>query len=104
MPVDPPYNAYCDELTSLSQGLALWNPNPPKDIDNNVSIGDVGYLKEGAFIRMFNVILPWGPYESLDYGPFTKTLKRHFDRVEHYSRSVTAETNDGNIQAITLDE
>lgn len=59
MPVDPPFNVYRDQLTSLYHGLALWNPNPPKMIYNHVSIGDVGYVREGVFIRMFNVILPW---------------------------------------------
>jgi hypothetical protein len=37
----------------------LWNPNPPKTIYIYVSIGDVGYVRDGVFIRMFNVILPW---------------------------------------------
>jgi hypothetical protein len=59
MPVDTPFNVYLDQLAALSHGLALWNPNPPKDIYDNVSIGDVGYLNEGTFIRMFNVMLEW---------------------------------------------
>ena len=115
MPVDPPFNVYRDELTSLSHGLALWNPNPPKDIYNNVSIGDVGYLQKGTFIRMYNVMLPWDhpsnrtlgipePYEPLDCGPFARTLKEHFDRVDHYSRFVSAVTNDDYMQANTRDE
>ena len=116
MPVDPPSAIYQDQLSALFHGLALWNPNPPKNIYNNVSIGDVGYLDEGAFIRMFNVTLPWDHpsnkslghpelYDPLDWGPFTNTSKAHFDRVDHYSRSVTAEpeTNGGNSQAMTID-
>ena len=115
MPVDPPFNVYRDQLTSLSHGLALWNPNPPKNVYNNVSIGDVGYLQKGTFIRMFNVILPWDhlsnktlgnpePYEPLDFGPFANTLEEHFDRVDHYSRYVSAVTNASNMQAMTPDE
>ena len=115
MPVDPPFNVYRDQLTSLSHGLALWNPNPPKQIYNRVSIGDVGYLQKGTFIRMFNVILPSDhssnrtlgnpePYEPLDCGPFANTLEEHFDRVDHYSRHVSAVTNAGNMQARTPDE
>ena len=110
MPIDPPFNVYRDQLTSLYHGLALWNPNPPKTIYNHVSIGDVGYVREGLFIRMFNVILPWDhesnatlgepePYESLDCGPFTKILEVPLKTQEHYSRYVSAETNDSNAQA-----
>jgi hypothetical protein len=117
MPVNPPSNVYLDQLAALSLGLALWNPSLPKSIYNNVSIGDVGYLQEGTFIRMFNVMLPWDhpsngilgipePYEPLDSGPFANTHGGHFDRVEHYSRYVSAETSAiaGNMQAGAPDE
>jgi hypothetical protein len=117
MPVDPPPvpKVYQDQMATLSHGLALWNPSPPKEICDKVSIGDVGYLHEGSFIRMFNVMLPWShesnrtlgepePYESLDCGPFASTLRRQFDRVKHCSRSVSAGTNAGNGQAITPEE
>ncbi len=96
----------------------MWNPSPRKKNINNVSIGDVGYLHEGTFIRIFNVTLPWNhpsnglvgklePYEPLDGGPFTNTIEAHaarFDKVDHYSRFVTAETNAGNLHAMTPDE
>ena len=118
MPVDdlPPVSkVYQDQLTTLSHGLALWDPNPLKEFYDRVSIGDVGYLYEGSFFRMFNVMLPWNhdsnrtlgepePYESLDCGPFANTFKRQFDRVKHYSRYVSAEENAGNGQAMTPDE
>ena len=109
------FNVYQDQMTTLSHGLALWNPSPPKEIYDKVSIGDVGYLHEGSFIRMFNVTLPWNhesnrtlgepkPYELLDCGPFANILKRQFDGADHRSRYVSAETNAGNLQAVTLDE
>jgi hypothetical protein len=71
---------------------------------NNVSIGDVGYLHQGMFIRMFNVTRPWDdpsnrlvgrpePYNPLDGGPFTNTIEAQFDEVVLISRFVTAETN-----------
>jgi len=115
MPVDPPHTVYQDQLTTLSHGLALWNPTPPKTIYNNVSIGDVGYLHEGTFIRMFNVTLPWDhpsngilgrpePYDSLDCGPFTNTIEDHFGKVDYSSRFFTAETTACNAQAVTSDE
>ena len=117
MPVDlpPVFNVYQDQISTLSQGLALWNPSPLKEIYDKVSIGDIGYLQEGSFIRMFNVILPWShqsnrtlgepePYESLDCGPFANTHKRQFDRVKHCSRHVSAERNVGNRRGMTADE
>jgi hypothetical protein len=115
MPVDPPFNVYRDQLTSQYHGLALWNPNPPKTIYNHVSIGDVGYVHEGVFIRMFNVILPWDhesnrtlgepePYESLDCGPLPKFLDVPLKTQEHYSRYVSIETNDSNAQAKVPEE
>ena len=115
MSIDPPFNIYRDQLAALSQGIALWNPKPPKRIYNKVSIGDVGYIYRGSFIRMFNVMLPWDhpsnrtlghpdPYESLDDGPVANTLERHFDRVEHYSHLVSAETDASILQASSPDE
>ena len=115
MPVHIPSNVYSDQLSALSHGIALWNPNPPKKIYYTVSIGDVGYLHQGTFIRMFNVMLPWDdpsnrtlgdpkPYESLDCAPFFNTLKSHFNRVDHYSRHVSAETHRVGVQAMTPDE
>ena len=124
MPADQSIQAhtvYRDQLTALSQGLALWDPNPPKHIYNNVSIGDVGYLNKGTFIRMFNVMLPWDDpsnrtlvkpefYESLDLGPdpFANTLKRRLNKSDHYySRYVTyvsADTNAKHMDAMISDE
>ena len=62
MPVDQPFNIYREQLSSLYHGLALWNPKPVENLykqPRHVSIGDVGYLDNGTFMRMFNVTLPW---------------------------------------------
>ena len=62
MLVDPPFNIYREQLSSLHHGLALWDPKPVKNLykqPGHVSIGDVGYLDNGTFMRMFNVTLPW---------------------------------------------
>lgn len=60
MPVYHPSNVYREQLSSLSHGLALWDPKPVENVYNRISIGDVGYLLEhGAFMRLFNVMLPW---------------------------------------------
>ena len=39
----------------------MWDPNPVDNIfkdPGHVSIGDVGYLENGTFVRIFNVKLP----------------------------------------------
>jgi len=62
MAVDQPFNIYREQLSSHYHGLALWNPKPVGNLykqPGHVSIGDVGYLDNGAFMRMFNVTLPW---------------------------------------------
>jgi hypothetical protein len=60
MSVHQPSNIYREQLSSLNQGLALWNPKPVENVYEHISIGDVGYLLEdGAFMRLFNVTLPW---------------------------------------------
>src|SRR6267154_3045751 len=76
---DIPYGLYREELTSLGYGPALWDPPPSKKSHDNVSIGDVGFIREGTFFRMFNVIHPRcyesskassSSFDSLDCGPF----------------------------------
>jgi hypothetical protein len=106
MPVDPPFNIYLDELSSLPHGLALWR------IRNIVSIGNVGYFHEGSFICLFNVLLPCYDmrnrtvidakfYEPLDRNLLDIT-RSHFTRVQYYSRDVSAVTKPGNnMQATT---
>ena len=111
---DPPSNVYLGQLSAPTQGIALWDPKPLKEFYDKVSIGDVGYLQEGTFIRLFNVILPWGhpsnaklgvpeSYKPLNYAQLSNSLKRQFDRIEHYSvysRSVSADTNNDDMRAM----
>ena len=97
--LSPPYCVYREQLTSLFHGHALWEPDPT-GLYAEVSIGDVGYVKEGCFIRMFNVLLEWNDplnyslcepeqYEPLDLGPFSNTCESKFVKGDYYSRYVT---------------
>jgi hypothetical protein len=82
MSVHQPSNIYRERLSSLNYGLALWDPKPVENLYSHISIGDVGYLLEnGAFMRLFNVTLPWDhpsnrllevpeEYKRLDLGHF----------------------------------
>ena len=77
-------------------------------------IGDVGYINEGTFIRMFNVTLSWDdesnktPGEPCRYDPLRlddiAIRRENFGEVDHYSRRVSRKENVDNIQASSPDE
>jgi hypothetical protein len=63
--MNQPSNIYREQLSSKYHGIPLWRPSPSKGPDH-ISIGDVGYLDDGAFIRIFNATIPWDdPSNSL---------------------------------------
>ncbi|KAI0246843.1 hypothetical protein BJV78DRAFT_1250814 [Lactifluus subvellereus] len=99
----PPYAVYSQQLASLCKGCALWEPDPGQLYDH-VSIGDVGYVHDGYFIRMFNVLLPWddplnGKFRSLerydpllvDDDPFINTRTSTFGKANYCSSYVTTQ-------------
>lgn len=53
------YDIYRDQLaiTHPSFGHALWDP-APEEVYGPVKVGDVGYVREGRFFRLFNALLP----------------------------------------------
>ena len=115
MPVDQPFNVYREQLTSKYHGLALWNPKPVNglyDHCGHVSIGDVGYLDDGDFIRLFNVTIPWDDSSNENFGKPEKyeVLKQgrirenEFYEAEYHSPHVSKVENAGNVQAKTPDE
>jgi hypothetical protein len=107
MPGDQPYNVYREQLSSLYHGNALWEPNPIRRYYDQVSIGDVGYIEEGFFHRMFNVTLEWnddsnkklgGPdyYKRLDDDPFNNIRESALAKGEYYSRNMSLQDNTDN--------
>ncbi|KAI0000105.1 hypothetical protein BJV74DRAFT_821577 [Russula compacta] len=104
MPEDRPFNVYREQLTSLYHGLPLWESKPIKSLYDKVSIGDVGYVLEGFFYRIFNVTLPWDhpsnkkftlePYEPLKSDEFANVRDSTLARGDHTSRSVSGEKVD----------
>ena len=111
MPIDEPYNVYRERLTSQFHGIALWSPNPVQSLYDygRVSIGDVGYLRDGKFTRMFNVTLPWddpsnGKLGTPDrYDPLERDFvvrRSEFDGAEYCSPQIISTVeNDYNVQA-----
>jgi hypothetical protein len=50
-------------------GHALWEPSPePEYLCPAVEIGDVGFIREGRFYRLFNVLLPAEDPSHENYG------------------------------------
>ncbi|OCH91338.1 hypothetical protein OBBRIDRAFT_834299 [Obba rivulosa] len=50
-----PHHAYAEHLFSLGFGLPLWQPYPIEPSDN--LLGNVGYVRDGIFHRLFNAML-----------------------------------------------
>ncbi|KAF8265211.1 hypothetical protein EI94DRAFT_366055 [Lactarius quietus] len=53
------YDIFRDQLAIRfpAYGHALWEPSPG-DLYDVASVGDVGYISEGRFHRLFNILLP----------------------------------------------
>ncbi|EMD31150.1 hypothetical protein CERSUDRAFT_60482, partial [Gelatoporia subvermispora B] len=45
---------YAEQLYPLGHGMPLWEPEPTRS--GPVQIGDVGYIQEGGFYRLFNAM------------------------------------------------
>jgi|SRR5712671_5160015 len=101
MPPEP-FNVYREQLSSSHQGFALWEPGPIQDVYDHVSIGDVGYVHNGFFYRMFNVTLPSDDpsnnklgnpdnYTPLNLGLFVNIHKATLAKGDYCSRYVSIE-------------
>ena len=113
MPVDH-CNIFREQLFPLGYGHALWEPNPIERFYDQVSIGDVGYVLDGFFHRMFNVTLPSDspsnqrynvpppPYKPLDIGLNIRESK--FVKETYYSNSVCAQSNHNDPSAMSINE
>ncbi|KAH9952619.1 hypothetical protein BC827DRAFT_240332 [Russula dissimulans] len=110
-----PFNVYREQLSSLYHGIALWEPNPMEGAYNQVSIGDVGYIHEGFFYRMFNVTLPSNDpsnnklgtpddYMPLDCGRFVNIRKAILDKGNYCSRYVSMEAGGHNMATMDPNE
>ncbi|KAF8575467.1 hypothetical protein K439DRAFT_1369932, partial [Ramaria rubella] len=56
---------YVNQLILQKEGYPLWDPDPQNE--PAVEIADVGYIKNGAFVRLFNASRPYGD-KSNKYG------------------------------------
>ncbi len=80
------YNIFRHRLSTKfpAYGHALWDPSPGK-LYSAVEVGDVGYIREGKFHRLFNVLLPADDPSHQKLGvpeyhePLIPTLEDHID-------------------------
>lgn len=49
----PPHELYAQKQLRHNLGYALFEPDPCGSYDR-VRVGDVGYIEEGSFVRLFN--------------------------------------------------
>ena len=96
-PSSAPYVVYPTRLAYLHQGHALWYPEPLANT-GEPQIGDVGYMSEGAFIRLFSLnpslepeqqvtywSKPFKPTALLDPAVFKELDQREALRPGHYT-------------------
>ena len=93
-PSGAPYSVYPSSLSTLYLGYALWYPEPHDT--GEPQIGDVGYIHEGALVRLFNLNaskpehqvtfwdVPFEPAMSLPKGVFGKLDTRRSLPANHY--------------------
>lgn len=82
------YNSFRDQLAIAHPafGYALWEPDPG-GLYPPVAIGDVGYIREGKFHRLFNALLP-GDDPSHQDGVPEDYEPLHLSRPNHVDRGV----------------
>ncbi|KAH9172744.1 hypothetical protein EDB89DRAFT_1885764 [Lactarius sanguifluus] len=107
------YDTYRDQLASLYHGHALWVPDPAGLYDH-VRVGDVGYVKQGHFNRMFNALLsandptqmygvPEG-FVPLNMGPFNNIRTLNLNHGDYCSTTVTVEHEDRHQAGYVINE
>ncbi|KAI0289465.1 hypothetical protein BC826DRAFT_610352 [Russula brevipes] len=90
-------------------GHALWEPNPGR-LYSPVEVGDVGYVREGKFHRLFNALLPADHPSHRNFGvpeyhePLTPNPSEHIDvgtlKPNHYcSHGVTVVDAEPDVRA-----
>ena len=75
---------YPSSLSILRKGYALWYPEPHET--GELQIGDVGYINDGAFIRLFNLNTAKPEHEVTFWGktfePTAPPPGEVFDRLD----------------------
>jgi hypothetical protein len=81
------YDIFRQELAFKypAYGHALWEPSPGKLYRAAIEVGDVGFIREGKFHRLFNVLLPADHPSHRNFGvpenhePLQLNMSDHID-------------------------
>lgn len=105
------HNTFHNQLGSAYPvfGRALWDPDPG-ELDPPVEVGDVGFIHEGKFHRLFNALLSGDHPSHVRYGvpenhePLLASLSNHINRgILHPNVFQSAEVTvaPGGLQGLT---
>ena len=80
------YSTFREQLAIAhpALGYALWEPDPGEYPP--VAIGDVGYIREGRFRRLFNALLPRNHPSHQDVPDHHEPL--HLNMTNHVDRGI----------------
>ncbi|KAM5537809.1 hypothetical protein V8D89_008577 [Ganoderma adspersum] len=65
---EAPHNVYAKHLFASRHGYPLWHPEIEGTRGLEIKIGDVGFLQEGEFIRIFNATLGADHEDHIKFG------------------------------------
>jgi len=94
-------------------GHALWDPNPGV-LYSPVEVGDVGYVRDGKFHRLFNALLPadhpsqkFGAPESHEpifsvYNPSGQTDIGTLKPNHYYSHGINVVDTESDVRALKV--
>ncbi|KAH8107349.1 hypothetical protein DFH11DRAFT_1517697 [Phellopilus nigrolimitatus] len=80
------YDVYSEQLFSLRNGHALYEPDPAFQYYDKARIGDVGYVQYGVFHRLFNICYDaHDPINKLGVPEYFEPI--HVDDRKEYNRT-----------------
>ena len=107
------YNTFREQLAIAhpASGYALWEPDPGEQCPP-VEVGDVGFVRQGKFHRLFNALLPANHQSHRTFGvpeqyePLQFNVPDHIDHGTLYptnfcSYGVTVESGESELVAVT---
>ncbi|KAG6909114.1 hypothetical protein DXG01_001988 [Tephrocybe rancida] len=97
-----PHDVYAEQLSAAHYGHPLYHPDPPVG-ESPVEIGDVGFIRDGSFFRLFSATKPYNDavqvygvpdgFEPLDLGQ-PRTRPNELEPGPLHSKSVCRFTAD----------
>jgi hypothetical protein len=84
-----PYDTFREMLATKypNYGHALWEPSPGGLYDS-VTVGDVGFIRQGCFHRLFNVLLPENHPSHQNFGVPENHLQLSLNAPNHTHKGI----------------